>query len=124
MLSLTLHPLVVVPTLAATHAMLMAASISKEVRRLVVISSLVAASLPLLLLRLHEYVTVREGAMVLTSPLISFDSAAAPAFLLAFSLLPLITPAVLLGRVRDAMGEAERRVVIQAAALRQLVPEE
>jgi tRNA A-37 threonylcarbamoyl transferase component Bud32 len=124
MLSLALHPLVVVPTLAATHAMLMAASISKEVRRLVVISSIVAASLPLLLLRVHDYVTVREGALVLTSPLISFDSAVVPPFLLAFSLLPLITPAVLLGRVRDAMGEAERRVVIQAAALRQLVPEE
>lgn len=123
-LSLALHPLVVVPTLAATHAMLMAASVTKEVRRLMVVASMVAASLPMLLGRVGEYVTVRDGALVLTSPLISFDSAAAPAFLLAFSLLPLITPALLVGRVRDAMGEAERRVVIQAAALRQLVPEQ
>jgi hypothetical protein len=42
---------------------------------------------------------------------------------LLLSLLPVITPAVLVGRLHDAFVDAERGVVVQAAALQQLIPE-
>ncbi|MFT3714184.1 MAG: serine/threonine-protein kinase [Archangium sp.] len=122
LLSLALGPLVVVPTLAATHAMLLAANAPRSNRALVVIVAVAMSLLPALLSPLGTYVEVREGALVLSSPLLVFDSSLAPLVILAISLLPIITPSVLVGRLRDAFVGAERSVVVQAASLRQLIP--
>jgi hypothetical protein len=122
LLGLALGPLVAVPTLAATHAMLLAANAPRSNRALMVVAALAVSLLPALLTPLGTYVEVRDGALVLTSPLLVFDSAFAPLVILAVSLLPIVTPSVLVGRLRDAFVGAERAVVVQAAALRQLIP--
>jgi serine/threonine-protein kinase len=122
-MALTLGPLAVVPTLASTHAMLYASNAPLHLRRWMVLASIVAVLLPAMLTPLGEYATVSSGTLVLSSPLFSFDSAASPVVILLFSLLPVVTPALLVGRLRDAFVAAERSVVVQIAALRQLIPD-
>jgi eukaryotic-like serine/threonine-protein kinase len=121
-LAVTLGPLVVVPALAATHAMLFATNAPPVSRRWMVLASALVVVLPALLNPLGSYVQLQGDALVLSSPLLRFDGSAA-AVLLVLSLVPVITPAVLVGRLRDAFVAAERGVVIQSAALQQLIPD-
>jgi len=67
---------------------------------------------------------LQQGALVLTSPMLPFEGAATPVVVLLLSLFPVVTPAMLVGRLHDAFVEAERGVVVQAAALQQLIPED
>ncbi|MFZ5443392.1 MAG: protein kinase domain-containing protein [Myxococcota bacterium] len=122
-LALALGPLVVVPTLASSHAMLFASNAPLSLRRWMVVASMIAVLLPAALTPLGDYATVNAGTLVLSSPLVRFDHPAAPFIILLFSLLPVLTPTLLVGRLRDAFVAAERGVVVQVAALKQLIPE-
>lgn len=120
MLSLAVSPLVIIPTLASTHAMLFAAHGAKTPRRILAFGAVVAAGLPAWLTPLGTYVEASGGKLVLSSPLLEFGSLS-PLVLVLASLLPIITPTFLVGRLRDAFVEAERGVVVQAASLRSLI---
>ena len=121
-LAAVLNPLLVMQTLAATHAMLFATNAPKRARHLMMLAAAGAVVVPALFLPSSATLATEGAALVITSPLMRFDHPASPLVVLFLSLLPVVTPTVLVGRLRDAFVEAERRVVVQVAALRQLIP--
>lgn len=120
-LSATLNPLVVVPSLAATHALLVSTVAARPVRLAIMAAAVGAVLLPMALAPAH-YATVRDGALWLRSPVLELGAAHAPLLLVVLAVLPVITPALLAGRLRDAFVAAERRVIVQSSALKQLIP--
>ena len=124
MLALVISPLLVVPTLAATHSMLFATNGSVTGRRAMVLASVVMVVLPAVVMPLGGYVTLVDGAMAMTSPLLHFDSPMVTSVLLFMSLVPVVTPTAMVGRLRDAFVAAERSVVVQSAAVMALIPNE
>jgi hypothetical protein len=122
LLALLVNPLLVMPTLAATHAMLFATNAPVRQRAVMMGAAALSVIAPTVLTPLGPYVQTSDAALVLSSPLFSFESSETPLVLLLLSLLPVVTPTLLVGRLRDAFVEAERRVVVQASALSQLIP--
>lgn len=118
--------LVLVPSLAATTAMLFSLSVPPALRRFLVATSVAAVAVPFLLEQLGVdatyYTFLDDGALVIRSPMVRFDSVLTLAFLFVSSLATIVTPAVLAGRLQDALVRAEERVVLQAHYLSQLVP--
>ncbi len=121
-LSVVISPFLVMPTLAATHAMLFATNAPRAHRAAMTVGAVVVVIGPALLTPLGDYLVVGSGHLVMSSPLFSFESALTPWVLLVLSLMPVVTPTLAVGRLRDAFVAAERRVVVQVVALSDLIP--
>lgn len=122
-LGLLLGPLVVVPNLAATHAMLVASSAPRRERAWTTLAAIAAMLVPGLLEPLGPYARVGPaGSLELFSPLVFFSAHSTLPVLTALSVLPVITPTVLLGRLRDRFVRADEQLVVQAVSLEQLIP--
>lgn len=122
LLAVLVNPLLVMPSLAATHAMLFAASVPAPQRTLMTVAAALTVLGPVVFTPLGPYVQPQAAALVISSPLLRFERAATPVVLVLLSLIPVVTPSLLVGRLRDAFVAAERTAVIQSAALRQLIP--
>lgn len=126
LVSFVFGPFVVVPSLAATNAMFFAMNAERPLRRAVVAASVAAIVLPFLasMAGLEAgYYSFADGAMTITSPMVTFPPGLALGFLLTVSIALVITPTLLAGRMRDALARAEERVIVQAHYLAQLVPD-
>ncbi len=121
-LAVVINPLLVVPTLAATHAMLFASNAPGGARRAMMFAAVAMVVVPALWAPLGGYVTLSDETLGMTSPLIKFDSPSVPFVLLFLSLVPVVTPTALVGRLRDDFVAAERNVVVQSAAVMALIP--
>lgn len=127
LISLVLGPFVLVPSLAATNTMFFAMNAERGARKVIVGMGVLSVALPLLLevfgVLPPAYAFV--GNTVTVAPRMT-NLAPGPtlAFLFVASVALVITPAILVGRLRDALTAAERRVFLQAWHLRQLVPDE
>ncbi|MFO0685808.1 MAG: protein kinase [Sandaracinus sp.] len=127
-LSLIFGPLLLVPGFVVTNAMFFALDAPREARKWVVALGLAAIVVPygaeLVGLLPAPYEFTRDGAMILRSPMVRFDPWLTPIFLFLTSLSLVVTPTLLLGRFKDELVLAERRVISSAWHLRQLLPRE
>ncbi len=127
-LSLIFGPLVLVPGFVVTNAMFFALDAPREVRKWVVALGLCAIVVPyaaeLAGVLPAPYEFTSDGAMIVRSPMVRFDPWLTPLFLFLTSLSLVVTPTLLLGRFKDELVAAERRVISSAWHLRQLLPRE
>jgi serine/threonine-protein kinase len=125
-LSLIFGPLVLVPGFVVTNAMFFALDAPREARKWIVLVGLLAIVVPwgleLAGVLPMPYETTDDGALVIRSPMVRFDSWLTPFFLFATSVSLVITPTILVGRFKDELERAERRVIGNAWHLRQLLP--
>jgi serine/threonine-protein kinase len=127
-LSLIFGPLVLVPGFVVTNAMFFTLDAPKPSRKWILLLGLAAIVLPyvaeLVGLLPMPYELTTDGALVIRSPMVRFDTWLTPFFLLATSVLVVVTPTILIGRFKDELDRAERRVIANAWHLRQLIPRE
>ena len=127
-LSLIFGPLVLVPGFVVTNAMFFALDAPRPARKWIVILGLCAIVFPYVLelvgILPMPYEFTADGALVIRSPMVRFDAVFTPFFLFATSISLVVTPTVLIGRFKDELERAERRVIANAWHLRQLLPRE
>lgn len=126
LVSFVLGPFIVVPTLAATSGVLAAMMVDRHRRPILmatfVLSFLVPFALSLVGLEHAYYSFPAAGTLAVTSPMVEYPPALVAAFLVTVSVLAVVTPMTLVGRMTDRLAAAEERVFLQAWHLRQLLP--
>jgi serine/threonine protein kinase len=127
-LSLLFGPLVLVPGFVVTNAMFFALDARKPARKWILILGLAAIVVPYLLelggVLPNPYAYTADGALVIRSPMVRFDALLTPIFLFLTSVSVVITPTILMGRFKDELERAERRVIATSWHLRELLPRE
>ncbi len=127
-LSLIFGPLLLVPGFVVTNAMFFALDAPRPARKWIIALGLLAIVVPYALelagLLPMPYALAEDGALVIRSPMVRFDAVLTPFFLLATSISLVVTPTLLIGRFKDELERAERRVIASAWHLRQLIPRE
>ena len=120
-------PFVMVPSLAATNAMVFTLHAERGTRRSIVMIALLTLLVPFAL-DLTGAVPAAYGfgahGLVIRPRMVELPTGPTLFALTAASLALVVTPIVLVGRIRDRLAEAERRLFLQAWHLKQLVPEE
>lgn len=122
-------PLIMVPALAGTHIMFYAMYLGPRFRPWVVLSGLVPILLPLLLGQFGWWPQMMsfapDGSLRIQSHLLSgFQQGLTVTFLSLIHVAMIMTPAVLIGRMRDALISAEQRTFTQSWYLSHLLPKE
>jgi serine/threonine-protein kinase len=116
-------PLVLGPTLIATYAITLQVHPSRAMRRvmlaLAVASMIVPVVLELIGVLPASYV-YEHGRMVIVPQLIELGPGGSIAVLLVASTASMVTPAIFVGQIRDALSAAERRMLLQAWHFRRL----
>jgi serine/threonine-protein kinase len=125
-MSLVFGPFVLVPGFVVTNAMVFALDVRREVRPWLVALGVLAIALPWAASLVGAlppiYSFTESGEMLIRSPIVQFSPWLTLVFLFATSVTMVVTPTVLLGRFRDDLERAERRVFLSAWHLRQLLP--
>jgi serine/threonine-protein kinase len=120
-------PFILVPGLAATNTMFFAMNADKPQRRVVVVLGVLSIALPFFLEiggvvpPSYQY---QDGLLQVLPRAANFPAMQTTLCLFLLSTAMVLIPGVLVGRMRDALTAAERRVFMQAWHLRQLVPSE
>jgi serine/threonine-protein kinase len=126
MLSFVVGPLFLVPSLAATNTMFFALNADRRYRPLILAFGLATVLVPVAIDAAGwvagPYALTDNGFLV-RARVMEFGRGFFP-LLLAINMSLIVTTALMVGRVRDALATAERRLILQAWQLRQLVPEE
>jgi serine/threonine-protein kinase len=127
-LSFIFGPLLLVPGFVVTNAMFFALDAPREARKWIVLLGVLAMAMPYALELVGAlpmpYAITDDGALLVRSPMVRFDAVLTPFFLFAASVSLVVTPTLLIGRFKDELESAERRVIASAWHLRQLVPSE
>jgi hypothetical protein len=125
-LSLIFGSLVFLPALVVTNSMFFALDASRTTRRWIVGLALLVIVLPyaaqLAGALPMPYEFTSAGTFVIRSPMVRFDAVLTPLFLLVTSVSLVLSQTVLIGRFKDELERAERRVIANACHLRQLLP--
>jgi hypothetical protein len=111
--------------LAATNAIFFAMNADAKLRRAVLALGVSTIVVPLLLSWLGldaGYYTFEDGAMIVRSAMVTLPPFVTQLTLALISVLLVITPTLLAGRMRDRLAAAEERVLLQAHYLAQLLP--
>jgi serine/threonine-protein kinase len=125
LVSFVMGPFIVVPALAATNAIFFAMNADAKLRRAVLALGVSTIVVPLLLSWLGldaGYYTFEDGAMIVRSAMVTLPPFVTQLTLALISVLLVITPTLLAGRMRDRLAAAEERVLLQAHYLAQLLP--
>jgi serine/threonine-protein kinase len=126
-MSMFISPFVIVPALVATNGMLFALYGDRSRRKVVLAANVLTVCTPValeLLGVLPRSFIFRDNALVLVPRAVDLPPTATLAFLLVSSVAMVLTPIVAVGRIRDQLSNAERRLFLQAWQLRQAVPDE
>jgi len=120
-------PFVLVPALAAVNALSFIIGTDKSRRGPAIFMGCIAILLPLLLewtgINTPSY-AFEQGRLVILPRALGFPETATLAFLLVTSVALLVTPALLVGKFKDALTATENRLYMQTWHLRQFVPGE
>lgn len=127
LMSMIFGPFILVPGQAATNTMFFAMNADKHARRIVVAMGVISIALPFFL----DVTGIVPAAYSLTGGelrvlprALEFPPVQTMLCLLLTSVAMVIIPGVVMGRMRDALNAAERRLFLQAWHLRQMVPVE
>jgi hypothetical protein len=118
-------PFVLVPGLVATNTMFFAMNADRPARRVVIAMGVLAIALPFFLEIagvVPEAYAFQDGLLQVLPRATNFPKLQTMFCLLFTSLAMVIIPGISMGRMRDALTAAERRLFLQAWHLRQLVP--
>jgi serine/threonine-protein kinase len=127
-LSMLLGPFVVVPLLGLISTGLFSMYADRGPSR--VVAMLAGAAIVMVPLALEwagvlaPSYSFQAGGLLLHPRMIQLPEGATVAFLVLTTLVATAVPTLLLARVRDELHEAERRLLLQAWQLKQLVPDE
>ena len=127
MMSAVFGPFILVPGQAATNTMFFAMSADKRQRRVVILAGVLAVLAPFALeaLGILPRSTLFTGGQIHVLPRATeLPELQTTVFLLLTSAAMVVIPALMIGRMRDALAAAEQRLVLQAWNLRQIVPHE
>jgi eukaryotic-like serine/threonine-protein kinase len=120
-------PFILVPGLAATNTLFQAMHADRATRRVMLTLGLLTVVVPLLLelfrVTTRSYDIAADGIIV-HPRMASFSTWPTSLVLFFSSVLVVLTPTLLVGRLRDALVSAERRLFLHSWHLKQLVPEE
>ncbi|MBS1148927.1 MAG: Serine/threonine protein kinase PrkC, regulator of stationary phase [Myxococcaceae bacterium] len=122
-----LSPFVLVPALAATNTLFFATYLSSKVRPLAALSGVVAVLAPVGLEALGvlpRSFAFADGHLELLPRMTALAPGPTLVLLLAGSVALVVTPAVLVGRLRDSLEAAEKKLFLQAWHLNALAPSE
>ncbi len=125
-MSWLLGPFVLVPALVSTNTMLFAAQSDRRDRRFFTLVGMLAVIVPFAMEQLgiatpgYRFV---HGIFEILPRATALPEVQTLVTLLIISLASMYIPARAIGRIRDALAAAERRVFVQAWQLQQLVPE-
>ena len=125
MMSALFGPFILVPALAATNTMFFAMNVEKSVRRVVLAVGVLAVIAPFgleLLGVLPSAYAFRGGVMEVLPRAMEFPPLQTMLCLVLVSVAMIIIPGLAVGRMRDRLSVAERRLYLQAWNLSQLVP--
>lgn len=125
-MSMFVSPFVIVPALAATNGMFYAFYSERPLRMGIVGLGMLSIAAPWLLEVvgvLPPSVTFVNGTLVLLPRAVAFHPTATLTLLVLSSIALVVTPTMMLGRIRDQLARAERRLFLQAWLLRQAVPD-
>jgi len=125
LVSFVMGPFVIVPALAATNAIFFAMNADAKLRRVVLALGVSTIVVPLVLSLSGldtGYYTFESGAMIIRSAMVTLPPFMTQLALALISVLLVITPTLLAGRLRDQLAAAEERVLLQAHYLAQLLP--
>ncbi|MDP3277548.1 MAG: serine/threonine-protein kinase [Deltaproteobacteria bacterium] len=124
-LSVFVSPFMVVPALVSTNGMFFALYAERRWRVMVALAGVFGVLMPVVL----EWLGVlapsfvfRDHTLVLLPRALELPAGATLGFLLASSVALVITPTVMVGRIRDALARAEQRQFVQAWLLKQAAP--
>jgi serine/threonine-protein kinase len=125
LMSALFGPFILVPGLVATNTMFFAMNADRQARGVVIAAGVMAIVLPFIL----EVSGVLPPAYAFSGDILQvlprateFPAMQTMLCLLLTSTAMVVIPGLLMGRMRDALTTAERRLVLQAWHLRQLVP--
>ncbi|HYV43776.1 MAG TPA: serine/threonine-protein kinase [Myxococcaceae bacterium] len=124
--SLSLGPFVVQPTLAAVNVMALSFLLERRHRIVVAVLGLSSLALPAVLGWLGLWpssYSVSGDSLVISSPMLHLPLVPTLALLAVTSLAPVVIAVWFVGRIRDDLADAERKLAVQAWSLRQLLPE-
>ncbi len=120
-------PFILVPGLAATNTLFQTMHAERRTRRLMLALGVLTVVVPALLEVFQVTARSYDIAVdeILVHPRMASFSTWPTAFVLfVSSVLVVLTPTLLVGRLRDALASAERRLFLHSWHLKQLVPEE
>jgi serine/threonine-protein kinase len=125
-ISLVMGPFVVQPTFAAVNAMAFAALLDRRHRLVVAALGMLSIAAPAVLgwagLWPEAY-AISGGALVVSSPMLQMRLVPTMVLLAVTSLGSLAVSVFIVGKIRDGLTDAERKLAVQAWSLRQLLPE-
>lgn len=125
LMSSVFGPFILIPGLAATNTMFFAMAADRSARRVVLAMGVISIALPFFLEMTgvvpRAYDVSGEHLLVLPRA-VSFPGLQTMLFLFVTSVAMVVIPGLMMGRMRDALTAAERRLFLQAWHLRQLVP--
>jgi serine/threonine-protein kinase len=124
--SIFFGPLLVMPLAVALSTVLFAIHSSRFMRWIAVGSGALAATIPIALERvgwIAPSFVFKKGLLLLRPGALAFSDARVIVALLLIGVGALVTSAILVSRLRDALGETEREVHLRAWHLAGLVPD-
>jgi serine/threonine-protein kinase len=125
MMSALFGPFILVPGLVATNTMFFAMNADRHARKVVIAAGVMAIALPFMLEVsgvLPPAYSFSGGMLQVLPRATGFPAMQTMLCLFLTSVAMVVIPGLLMGRMRDALTSAERRLVLQAWHLRQLVP--
>jgi eukaryotic-like serine/threonine-protein kinase len=125
LMSALFGPFVLVPGLAATNTMFFAMSVDRPARRVVLFIGMLVVLVPFLLElggAIPPAYAFRDGLLEVLPRATEFPQVQTTLCVLLVSLAMIIIPGLAVGRLRDRLSAAERRLYLQAWNLSQLVP--
>jgi serine/threonine-protein kinase len=125
LMSALFGPFILVPGLIATNTMFFASSADRKSRRVVIAAGVMTIALPFMLEVsgvLPPAYAFKDGLLQVLPRATELPAMQTMMCLLLTSVAMVVIPGILMGRMRDALTRAERRLVLQAWHLRQLVP--
>ena len=125
LMSALFGPFILVPGLAATNTMFFAMNAEKPARRFILVAGVMVVLAPLgleLLGALPRAYAFREGLLQVLPRATELPALQTMLCLALVSVAMIIIPGLAVGRLRDRLSVAERRLYLQAWNLSQLVP--
>src|SRR5262249_16582012 len=124
-LSALFGPFIIVPALAATNTMFFVMSIDRPGRRVVIAVSTLAVVVPVLLEQIGVIppsYAFRGGLLEVLPRAVELPALETTVTLLLVSIALCVVPGLAVGKLRDRLSAAERRLYMQAWNLRRIVP--
>jgi serine/threonine-protein kinase len=125
LMSALFGPFILVPGLVATNTMFFAMSADERARRVVLAAGALTITVPFLLEAagvLPPSYSFEGGLLQVLPRATELPALQTTLCLFVTSIAMVVVPGLLMGRMRDALTTAERRLVLQSWHLRQLVP--